>query len=118
VSYVSAPALIRFLKRGFRDGSADDRLDALQAVETLILDDLGAEQTSAYNETTLFELIHARYRQTRPTIITSNVALDALEMRIASRIAGLAVDMQLFVDDIRPYLRRGWRPSVRGESCA
>ena len=47
VTYASVPDLLRFIRRGFGDGAADERLDALMQVDVLILDDLGAEYLTA-----------------------------------------------------------------------
>lgn len=89
--FASVPALLRHIKAGFGDGSADARLLALQEVELLVLDDLGAEQGTAWSETTLFEILNTRYLYERATIITSNLPPDALDGRLADRIAGQAI---------------------------
>ena len=48
MTYASVPDLLRFVRRGFGDGAADERLDALMQVDVLILDDLGAEYLTAW----------------------------------------------------------------------
>lgn len=105
VAYASVPKLLRFLRAGYSDGSADDRLIALQLVELLILDDLGTEyhkagEGSGYGSTDslLFELIADRYSYGRATIITSNVSIDEIDSRIGSRIKGKA--RRIFMDNI------------------
>jgi len=40
VAYASVPDLLRFVRRGFGERTADERLDALMAIDVLILDDL------------------------------------------------------------------------------
>jgi DNA replication protein DnaC len=104
VAYASVPKLLRFLRAGYSDGSADDRLTALQLVELLILDDLGTEyhkpgEGSSYGSTDslLFELIADRYSYGRATIITSNVSIDEIDTRIGSRIKGKA--RRIFMDN-------------------
>jgi DNA replication protein DnaC len=92
-AYTSAPALLRFLRAGFQDRSSDERLLALQTVDLLALDDLGAEHHTRdgdWSDSVLFELINARYGADAQTIITSNVSIDELEPRIRSRIGGKA----------------------------
>ena len=87
VSYVSAPALFRFVRSGMSDHSADARIEALHAVDLLVIDDLGTEHLTAWATTVLFDLINQRYIQDRPTVITSNLHFDDLPDRIADRIA-------------------------------
>lgn len=89
VSYASVPSQLRFLKAGFSDKTADQRMVALQVVDVLVLDDLGAEyhrDPYDYNSAVLFELINARYLANLPTIITSNMPPEDHEARIAARI--------------------------------
>jgi len=49
VAYASVPDLLRFVRRGFGERTADERLDALMAIDALILDDLGAEHLTAWS---------------------------------------------------------------------
>lgn len=89
--YGSAPALLRLVRQGFRDGSADDRLEALMTVPLLVIDDLGTEHESGWSETSLFDLINVRYLNERATIFTSNDPVEAhRDPRIISRINGTA----------------------------
>lgn len=102
--YASVPALLRFVKAGFRDDSSDERITALQVVELLVLDDIGAEyhpRPGDYGDTVLWEIINQRYLYSRMTVITSNLSLDELEPRIASRIRGRARIVHLDNDDQR-----------------
>ncbi|MDQ2995431.1 MAG: ATP-binding protein [Chloroflexota bacterium] len=103
-SYASAPALLRFIKAGFKDETSDDRLLALQQIDFLVLDDIGAEyhpKPGDFNDVTLFELINHRYLYDRLTVFTSNLRVDDLEPRIGSRIAGLARDVPMIGPDYR-----------------
>lgn len=105
-AYASAPALLRYIRAGYQDGSADARLIALQLVDLLILDDLGTEyhkpgEHYGHTDSTLFELLADRYTYARPTVITSNLALDDLEPRIGSRIRGAARAIYVYNADQR-----------------
>lgn len=109
VAYASAPALMRYIRAGYKDDSADDRLIALQLVDLLILDDLGTEyhkpgESFSHTDSTLFELIADRYTYDRATVITSNLAVDDLEPRIGSRIRGKSRLVYLDNDDQRGAL--------------
>jgi DNA replication protein DnaC len=89
-TYASVPKLLDFIRAGYRDGSASERIEALQGVPLLVLDDLGAEAGKKDTEELLFVLFNHRSRERAnlPTVITSNVHPDDLEPRIADRIFG------------------------------
>lgn len=88
VTYVSAPRLFSYLKKGFADGSADSRLEILQNVDLLVLDDVGTEigANSAYTNNTYFDLLNQRQIYGKSTVITTNLHISELEDRIASRV--------------------------------
>jgi DNA replication protein DnaC len=83
--YVVTPDLLRYLRRGYSDGSADTRLDVLRDVDVLLLDDLGTEQTTEWAATQLYDTLDYRYRAELPTVIASNVAMGEWPFRLQSR---------------------------------
>jgi DNA replication protein DnaC len=89
-TYASVPKLLDFIRTGYKDGSATARIEVLQAVPLLVLDDLGAEASKRDTDELLFQLLNHRSRERAnlPTVITSNVHPDDLEPRIADRIYG------------------------------
>jgi DNA replication protein DnaC len=101
VTYASVPDLLRFVRRGFGDGAADERLDALMRVDVLILDDLGAENLTAWAAEQLFVLLNARYLADRATVLTSNDRPEALPARLQSRIAEQAQIIWMPISDYR-----------------
>jgi DNA replication protein DnaC len=106
VAYASVPDLLRFVRRGFGDGAADERLDALIQIDVLILDDLGAEYLTAWAAEQLFVLLNARYLSERATVLTSNDRLEALPTRLASRTREQAQIIWMPISDYR-QLRAG-----------
>jgi DNA replication protein DnaC len=106
VTYASVPDLLRFVRRGFGDGAADERLDALIQVDVLILDDLGAEHLTPWAAEQLFVLLNARYLANRATILTSNDRPHALPARLHSRITEQAQIIWMPISDYR-QLRAG-----------
>ena len=63
-------------------------LESLKSCETLILDDLGAENGTEWVRSILDMLIDYRYENEKNTIITSNVSdINELSPRIASRLS-------------------------------
>jgi DNA replication protein DnaC len=101
VTYASVPDLLRFVRRGFGEHTADERLDALLAIDVLILDDLGAEYLTVWAAEQLFVLLNARYLAERATVLTSNDRPDALPARLQSRIAELAQLIWMPISDYR-----------------
>lgn len=57
---------------GFHGRAEDDRLNA----RVLVLDDLGKEYGSSYDNTSFDEILRARYDKALPTIVTTNVPLE------------------------------------------
>jgi DNA replication protein DnaC len=57
---------------GFHGRAEDDRLN----VRVLVLDDLGKEYGSKYDDSSFDEILRARYDKALPTIITTNVPLE------------------------------------------
>lgn len=76
--------------------------------DLLILDDLGAEFSTAYTVSALYNIINSRICRGVPTIISSNLELKELEERypesIASRIIGNYVPVKFMGDDIRQLM--------------
>lgn len=98
VAYVTAGGLLAYLRAGFADGSADRRLLALQGVELLVLDDMGAQRAAAagsWAAEQLFELLNARYLHERATVITSNLPPDHLDERLFDRVQGMALEVYI-----------------------
>lgn len=56
-------------------------LDKALMAQVLLLDDLGAEKSSEWTRKELMVILDERYRENRPTIITSNLMLTDGELR-------------------------------------
>lgn len=63
-----------------KDFIAEVRNEVLQS-HCLILDDLGAEKSSDWTNSTLFDVINHRYNENAQTIITSNFDIKTLQKR-------------------------------------
>lgn len=111
-AYASVPRLLDYVKAGYKDYTASDRLAALVAADILVLDDLGTEAMTASNRQIVFDLLNERdeSRRNRPTVITSNVHYNdpAFDGRVSDRIAGMvgAADERLVVLPVSSYRRR------------
>jgi DNA replication protein DnaC len=93
-------------------------------MDLLVIDDLGAEESSDYSQAALFQILDGRYQAQRPTIVTSNVELgdaaDAgiLDRRCASRISEGGLQFVLKGPDFRPTRSKERRsPNAAGTWC-
>jgi hypothetical protein len=84
-------AVIEALKGSFPDRGTADESDKLKKAAFLVLDGLGQELAGAWSGNALSHVLSYRDGHLLPTIITSNISslavLDALEPRLASRLA-------------------------------
>lgn len=93
-----------------RERSGTDTLSLLKECDLLILDDLGAEFSTPFNISVLYDLINNRLRTSSPTIISTNLSLDGLsrryEERIVSRVTGEYSRIPFAGSDMRFILRK------------
>ncbi len=89
-------------------GKADANTDTeslLIDADLLILDDLGAEFSTAFTISALYNIINSRIARGVPTIISSNLDIEELKQRypesIASRIIGNFKTVYFIGDDVR-----------------
>ncbi len=79
--------------------------DMVLGADLLVLDDLGTEIDNQYSIAILYNIINSRILAGKPTIISTNFNIPALERRydkrITSRITGEYVKFHLFGNDIR-----------------
>lgn len=102
VRFVTASELLLEIRASYRDTDSDEAeiAERYGSVPVLVLDDLGAEKVTDWSVATLYLIIDRRYREMRPTIVTSNLSVaqigEALSPRIASRLAsGRVVEMKM-----------------------
>jgi DNA replication protein DnaC len=88
--YVVVPDFLEYLRAGYDSDklseSASWRMADARECPVLLLDDLGVEKRSPWSDEQMYQLLNHRYNEGLPTVIASNVMLDELEPRIASRI--------------------------------
>ena len=89
VLFITAPDLLDHLRSTFGPSSEvgyDETFDRIRNCPILIIDDLGAENSSDWAQEKLFQLLNHRYSRRLPTVITTNVNLDTLDARVRSRL--------------------------------
>lgn len=90
-AYWNVPEMFDALLPGRSEERAQgDILDKAYMARVLLLDDLGAEKPSEWTQKQLTIIIDARYRDNKPTIITTNAAgkelLNSCGARVYSRL--------------------------------
>jgi DNA replication protein DnaC len=101
VFFAFVPELLDHLRATFSPDSPigyDELFEQIKTVPLLILDDLGAESSTAWAEEKLYQIVVHRHEARLPTVITTSFSLDDLETtkpRIASRLVdSMVVDWQ------------------------
>jgi DNA replication protein DnaC len=92
VLFVVVPDLLDYLRATFSpnsDTGLDERMEMIREIPLLILDDLGAHNSTPWAQEKLFQILNHRYNNRLATVITTNQRLEDLDPRIASRLADL-----------------------------
>jgi DNA replication protein DnaC len=99
VFFAFVPTLLDHLRATFSPDSPvgyDELFEQINSVPLLVLDDLGAESSTAWAEEKLYQIIVHRHEARLPTVITTVSTIEELEdtkSRIASRLVdGMVVD--------------------------
>jgi DNA replication protein DnaC len=110
VLFITVPDLLDHLRSTFGPSSEigyDETFDRIRNAPILILDDLGAENSSGWAQEKLFQLLNHRYSRRLSTVITTNADLDMLDPRIRSRLldGSLINRGKITAPDYRTYIR-------------
>jgi DNA replication protein DnaC len=87
--FVSTPDLLDHLRASFSPNATtgyDERFEQIRSTSLLILDDLGTQSNSEWAQEKLYQIFNHRYNNRLPTIVTTNLELEAIEIRIRSRM--------------------------------
>jgi len=88
VAIYSLPRLLALLRETFDDDaqySLNDLIDRLCSVDLLHIDDVGAEQSSAWVLEQLYTIVNTRYEDGRAMLLTTNLDRTELEAQIGPR---------------------------------
>jgi len=92
----AVPDMLESLRQGLESckpgDSSGTRLDTIRKAQVLLLDDLGAENQTAWTREKLYMIVDYRYRFHLPTIVTTNVNLQKPEGRIEPRVVSRLLD--------------------------
>jgi DNA replication protein DnaC len=99
--FAIAPDLLDHLRAAYApstESSYDERFEAVRTVGLLIIDDLGTENTTPWAREKLYQIFNHRYNYRLPTVVTSNVDLDSIDQRIASRLCDQQLCGHVFIE--------------------
>ena len=105
VIYGSSYNLLSAVEKEHFSGNSGDSYETMLDSDLLVIDDLGAEFTSPFTLSVLYNLINTRILFKKATIINTNLSLTEIEKRytprIASRLMGNYTARKFFGRDIR-----------------
>ncbi len=87
VLFVNAPAMLRRVRATYGKQEAETEgavIDSLAQVEVLAIDDIGKERLTEWATELLYDVVNRRYSEGRRTIVTTNLAVDRLEIHLGS----------------------------------
>jgi DNA replication protein DnaC len=104
--FVVVPDLLDHLRATYSPQSSvtyDERFNQVRNAPLLILDDLGTQNTTEWAQEKLFQIFNYRYNARLSTVITSNLELETIDIRIRSRLIdpGLVQICTILAPDFR-----------------
>lgn len=86
--FLTVPDLLDWLRYAYAgvDMSYEERFEEIRQTPLLILDDFGTQNTTAWAQEKIFQIINHRYVNQLPTVVTSNLPLNDFEGRVRSRL--------------------------------
>jgi DNA replication protein DnaC len=89
VLFINTPDLLDHLRAAYSptaETGYDTRFDQVRNAPLLILDDLGTQSNTDWAQEKLYQIFNHRYNARLPTIVTMNEELEAIDIRIRSRM--------------------------------
>ncbi len=89
VMFVVVPDLLDRLRSSYNPQNPkafDEIFEQVRNAPLLLLDDLGSQSGTAWADEKLFQLINHRYNASLPTVITTNLTVNNIDARLASRL--------------------------------
>jgi DNA replication protein DnaC len=122
VFFSIVPDLLDHLRAAFAPSSEmpyDELFDKVREAGVLVLDDLGAENATAWATEKLFQIINYRYNYHMPTVVTTNHRLLAhMDERIRSRLSDRSFVRNVTIDSTDYRERRAGRARPTSQSGA
>lgn len=109
-TFVTLPTLMQSLRKGIDDRDLDKRIEIIQNIDLLVLDDFGTEKVTEWTSEQLFIIVNERYINDKKTIVTSNLTMEQAEKRlegggerICSRLMGMCDVVAIEASDYRIF---------------
>ncbi|HEX8732251.1 MAG TPA: ATP-binding protein [Ktedonobacterales bacterium] len=124
VFFSIVPDLLDHLRAAFAPSSEmpyDELFDKVREAGVLVLDDLGAENATAWATEKLFQIINYRYNYRMPTVVTTNNRLlSHMDERIRSRLSDMSFVRNVSIEaaDYRERHAGRPRPTRQGGQAA
>jgi DNA replication protein DnaC len=118
VLFITVPDLLDHLRAAFAPESelSYDRLfDRVRNAPVLIMDDLGIQSGSSWAQEKLDQLLNHRYHNRLPTVITSEMAPDAMQERWSNRFLDDSLCRVFIIDDRGKNLDMAWQNGLELE---
>jgi len=107
VLFITTPDLLQHLRSAFgpdSDITYDEFFSRVRDAPLLILDDLGAQATTAWAKEKLDQLLTYRFSSQLPTVIVTITPIEELEERIRTRLTDSTLSRICVVEEEQPSL--------------
>ncbi len=105
VAYDSLSNFLRKIEQEHYGRSEGDTVNMLLSADLVILDDIGSEFRSGFNDAQIYDIINSRINYRLPTIVSTNLSYKELNSRynerIVSRLLGMFIPVEFRGRDIR-----------------
>jgi len=97
-NFITMQELLLEIRDAFKGQSSEkDAIDKYTKYSVLIIDDLGAEKESEWTIQTFYYILNKRLNDLRPTIITTNLTINEIELKMNPRIASRLAMFKYFL---------------------
>lgn len=97
VIYNSVPEILRTLSAEQFSKNDGDSMPVVEDCDLLILDDLGAEHSSEYSASMVYQLINSRLSKNKPIIVSTNLDMSEIKARYHDRIWSRLFSMRVLL---------------------
>jgi len=84
---ISTIGLLNRIKETYKKYGQEGEIEVINSLKNaslLILDDLGAENDTDWTKAKIYEIIDSRYRTRKPMIVTTNLSIEQLKLKLQS----------------------------------
>ena len=110
VFFIMVPDLLDHLRAAYSPSSEiayDDLFEQVRNAPVLVLDDLGAHNSTPWAQEKLFQIINYRFNNTLPTVLTVRGPLPRLEESLRTRLEADGISRVLQLGNFSSRLARG-----------